>query len=176
MNMDLKRYNLFGWDYELINPLTPQEIDWYVRFAGKTGGPLLGLACGTARLLVALAWASFEADGIDLSTSMLEVAKKHISLLPSQICCRIRLHHMDMSSFALDQKIGLIFIADNSFRELKTREQQLSCLRCVRHHLHPDGKFLMTERRFDPQRFRSGQRDMAWSSPIPLRVLLCSEK
>lgn len=166
MNVDLKRYELFGWDYEYINPLTDKEVAWYVRFAEKTGGPILEFACGTARLLVSIARAGFDIDGIDLSTGMLEIAKKRISQLSLEIQRRIQLYNMDMSDFKLDRKFALIFIADNSFRELKTKEQQLSCLRCVHNHLRPGGKFLVTVRRFDPSKFVGGRRDTLWSEPI----------
>jgi len=71
-----------------------------------------------------------------------------------------------MSNFQLDRKFGLIFIADNSFGELKTKEQKLSCLRCVYHHLRPEGKLLVTVRRFDPTKFVSGRRKTPWSEPI----------
>ncbi|MFQ6041221.1 MAG: hypothetical protein ACE5PV_10230 [Candidatus Poribacteria bacterium] len=41
----LKRYELFGWDYDRYRELSEQEINWYEKFARRTGGPVLGLAC-----------------------------------------------------------------------------------------------------------------------------------
>ncbi len=55
MNTDLKRYELFGWDYEHHSPLSKREVAWYKRFAHRIGGPVLELACGTGRLLILIA-------------------------------------------------------------------------------------------------------------------------
>jgi SAM-dependent methyltransferase len=166
MNNNLKRYELFGWDYQHFNPLSGQKIDWYLKFARKTKGPILELACGTARLAIELAKNGFDIDAIDLSESMLETARKNISRLTPETQSRVRLHNMDISGYTLDRRYGLIFIADNSFRELVTREQQLSCLKCTHKHLLPDGFFLMTVRRFDADGFVNGQKETAWSEPV----------
>lgn len=166
MNIDLKRYDLFGWDYEYVNSLPDREVAWYVKFARETRGPVLELACGTARLLVEIARAGFAIDGIDLSPGMLEIAERRIAQLPSEIRSLIRTHRMDMSDFHLNRMFGLIFIADNSLRELKTSEQQLSCLKCIQRHLRPGGKCLITERRFDPEKFAHGRHDIPWAEPI----------
>lgn len=166
MNQDLKRYDLFGWDYPHVNPLAEKEIDWYAEFARRTGGPVLELACGSARLLTAIARIGFTCDGIDLSAGMLAIAEEALSLLPPEVRSRIRLHRADISRFHLDRQFGLVFIADNSLRELSTRKQQLSCLRCVHRHLRSDGKFLVTVRRFDPVRYVHGRRDIPWSEPL----------
>ena len=29
LDPDIKRCDLFGWDYELVNPLTEEEVAWY---------------------------------------------------------------------------------------------------------------------------------------------------
>ena len=47
-DVDLKRYELFGWDYESVNTLTDEEVRWYELWARRTSRPLLGLACGKA--------------------------------------------------------------------------------------------------------------------------------
>ena len=166
MKTDLKRYELFGWDYEHHCPLGEKEMAWYKKFLRKTGGPVLELACGTGRLLISIAREGYEVVGIDLSMGMLHLAKERLSQLPLEVQKRIRLYNRDMSNFQLDQQFGFIIIADNSLRELTTKEQQLSCLKCVDHHLQPGGKFLVTVRRFDPTKFKNGRRDIPWSDPI----------
>ena len=149
MKSGLRRYDLFGWDYEFFNPLTNQETAWYLKWAKRTGDPILELASGTGRLLLELAKVGYDIDGIDLSETMLGVARDRIAAQPLNVQIRIRLRRMDMSSFALDYEYGLIVIADNSSRELKETGRQQSCLQCVHRHLRSDGKFLMTERRLD---------------------------
>jgi SAM-dependent methyltransferase len=166
MKNGMRRYDLFGWDYEFFNPLSKQETAWYLRWARRTGGPILELATGTGRLLLEIAKAGYEIDGIDLSKTMLDLAQGRIAVQPPDIQSRIRLHRMDMSSFALDHEYGLIIIADNSFRELKETNRQRSFLKCVHKHLRSDGKFLMTERRFDISHLYNGCFEYPWSATI----------
>ncbi len=166
MDYDLERYDRFGWDYEHHVPTDDRERTWYERFARRTGGPVLDLACGTGRLLGPIASAGFEVVGVDLSQTMLDLARQRIAELPTAVRQRIQLLRQDMSRFRLVRRFGLAYIADNSFRELKTRSQHLSCLRCVYDHLRPDGTFLMTERRFDPASFVDGRKAFPGSEPI----------
>ena len=167
---DLKRYELFGWDYETVNALTDAEVRWHEMWARRTGGPLLGLACGTGRLLCRLAEAGFEVVGIDLSETMLRIARRNVARLRTAARRRIRLVKLNMTDFELGRRFGLIFIADNSFRDQKTRKDLLSCLRCIRGHLKPNGKLLITERRFDPLLYPDGRRSFGWSEPRPRPV------
>jgi ubiquinone/menaquinone biosynthesis C-methylase UbiE len=166
MTDELTRYNHYGWDYEYFNPLTDKGIAWYLKWAQKTGGPILELACGTGRLMLEIAKAGFEIDGIDLSGTMLDIARKRIAMQPQKIQSRIRLVNADMSNFELDSRYGMIVIADNSFRELKTTAQQRSCLQHVYRHLRSDGIFLMTERCFNLSKFVHGKCEYPWSNGV----------
>lgn len=166
MNDQLKRYDLFGWDYPLQCPLSDAEVAWYVKYARETGGPVLDIPCGTGRLLCRLAGAGFDVTGIDLSATMLDIARKNVSALPEDARRRVTLVRGDMRNFFLNKDFGLIVIADNSFRELTGREDQLRCLRRVREHLRPDGVFLMTERRFDPALYPDGHRTFDYGDPF----------
>ena len=71
-----------------------------------------------------------------------------------------------MTSFQLGCKFGLVFIADNSFREQKTRKDLLASLKCIRRHLKPNGVLLITERRIDRSLFPDGLRTFGWSDPL----------
>ena len=172
----LKRYDLFGWDYARYSPLGEAEVAWYVKHAGETGGPVLGLACGTARLLCrvaeaglsaeASAKAEFEATGLDLSATMLAIARANVAALDAGARVRVTLVRGDMSAFDLGCAFGQIHLADNSFRELATREAMRACLRAVRAHLAPGGRFLMAERRFNPALYPNGRREFGGSEPL----------
>ena len=52
---DIKRYELFGWDYDHYNPREPRAEAWYLRHLESGLGPVLELACGCGRLLEAFA-------------------------------------------------------------------------------------------------------------------------
>ena len=120
---------------------------------------------GTGRLIEEVARAGFQVDGIDRSRSMLAVVNCRISQPPSETQALIRLHRLDMGDFCFNQGFGRVIVAANSFRELKTHSEQNSCLRCVHKHVHSDGMYLITERRFHPERF--APRDhVSWSRPI----------
>ena len=162
---DLKRYELFGWEYPLVCPLTEQEVSWHELWARRTGGPLLGLACGTGRLLCRLAAAGFDVVGLDICDAMLHLAERFAAELPDDSRQRLRFVNGNMADFDLGRQFGLIFIADNSFRELKAREDLRSCLECIRRHLAPGGVVLITERRFDPSEYPGGRRSLGWSEP-----------
>ena len=162
---DTKRYDLFGWDYESVNTLTDAEVSWHLTWAKRTGGPLLGLASGTGRLLCRLARARFETFGVDMSDTMLDLARRNIERLPAGVRKRLHLVRANMSDFDLGRKFGLIFIADNSFRELNTRKKLLACLRHIRRHLKLNGRLLITEHQLDPSLFPNGRRAFGWSDP-----------
>jgi SAM-dependent methyltransferase len=163
----LTRCERFGWDYHDINPLAEREVAWYRRHARESGGPVLELACGTGRLLRALAEDGHDVTGLDLSKAMLALAREHAAGAPAEVRERIRLVKGDMADFALETRFALVIVADNSFRELETREDLVRCLRCVRGHLRPGGRLLVTERRFDPSLYPGGVREHGWSEPVP---------
>ncbi|MHC4562691.1 MAG: class I SAM-dependent methyltransferase [Planctomycetota bacterium] len=163
---ELKRYELFGWDYESVNPLSDREVAWYRVRAERTGGRLLGLACGTGRLVCRLAEAGFDAVGLDLSEAMLSLARANAAKLPGEIAKRVRFVRADMCDFDLRESFSLAFIADNSFRSVGARRRMLSCLRCIRRHLREGGELLVAERRLDLSRFTDGCRHVDWSEPV----------
>jgi ubiquinone/menaquinone biosynthesis C-methylase UbiE len=55
-----------------------EDIPFYVEYAKKSGGPVLELGCGTGRALIPIAKAGIEIWGLDISKSMLEIAKKEV--------------------------------------------------------------------------------------------------
>jgi len=166
MSADLKRYEMFGWDYPHHAPLTDVEVAWYLKHARQTGGPILDMPCGTGRLLCRLAEAGFDLTGLDLCDTMVDVARQNAAKLTAEAQARVTLVRGDMSRFDLGRTFALIYIADNSFRELTTRRSELACLRCARRHLKPGGKLLMTERRFDPALYPNSRREFGWSEPL----------
>ena len=112
-----------------------------------------------------LAEAGFDVVGLDLSETMLSLARANAAKLPVRAAKRVRFVRADMSDFDLGEPFSLAFIADNSFRSVGTRRRMLSCLRCVRRHLRPGGQLLVTERRLELSRFTDGRRHFGWSEP-----------
>ena len=161
------RYEQFGWDYRRWNPFDERAIEWSKRHAREADGPILELACGTGTLLGPLARDGHEMVGLDLCQAMLDIADEERRALPPEIRERITLIKGDMADFELGRTFALVILADNSFRELETRDAMLDCLHRVRRHLRPEGRCLVVERRFDPARFTDGAWESPWCEPYP---------
>lgn len=166
MGIDLRRYDRFAWAYEYFNSLSAEKISWFLKFARQTDGPILELACGTGRMMTILARDGFEIDGIDLSDGMLAIAETNLSTLDKNIRRRINIHKMNICDFHLERRYALVYLADNSFLELGSREEQWRLLGCARRHLLPDGIFLMVVRRHDEKKYENGIRIVPESKSI----------
>ncbi len=160
---DIKRYEQFGWDYDHYNPRDLKAEAWYLDHLALTGGPVLEIACGGGKLLEPFARAGYEVTGLDLSDTMLERARDRIDGLPAEIAGRINPYQANKADFDLDRTFATVVLADNSFRELETREELLACARCIRRHLEPGGLFLLTEARFNPDLYPDGRRSWPWT-------------
>ena len=167
MTDEQKRYRLFGWDYPRRCPLDDRQVAWYRRFALDAPGGVLEPAGGTGRLAAALARAGAEVVGLDLTDEMLALARHLARTLPPEARARLRFIRGDMRNFDLARTFGLVVIADNSFRELNNRPDQLACLTCAAGHLAEGGRLLVTIRRFDPSLYPGGVRRIGWSDPVP---------
>jgi ubiquinone/menaquinone biosynthesis C-methylase UbiE len=162
----LKRYTRFGWDYEIINPISHKIRNWYINQARQSGEPVLELACGSGRLLLLLAEAGLECIGLDICDEMLDIARQRIDTASSEVRNRVDLYKSDITNFKLDQKFGTVIIADNSLRDLKNIEQQQACIERAYAHLCSGGVLLVTLRRLEPEGLASGRRETGWSKAI----------
>jgi SAM-dependent methyltransferase len=160
---DIRRYELFGFDYDRYNPPDERAIAWYLRHAAETGGPVLEIACGGGTLLLPLARAGHAVTGLDLSKAMLGRVRGRLADEPAEVRDRVELVRADMSDFDLGRTFPLVILADNSFRELETREELLACLRAIRRHVAPGGRFLLTEARFFSETYAHGKRVWPWT-------------
>ena len=126
------------YDYEQKDFI--KDIPLYLEYAKKCGGEVLELGCGTGRILLPIAREGIKITGLDASLEMLGVAQKKID---DTIKDSVTLLQGDMRSFELSKKFSLIFIAFRSFQSLLTRQEQISCLECVRKHLIDHGTFIV---------------------------------
>lgn len=64
--------------YDLDKSTAPQEtLDWYLKRAKLSGGPILEPMCGSGRFLIPLAEAGLEGTGFDRSQAMIERCRRH---------------------------------------------------------------------------------------------------
>ncbi|MCH9038335.1 MAG: class I SAM-dependent methyltransferase, partial [Chloroflexi bacterium] len=90
------------------------DTRFYVEEARKSTGRVLELACGTGRITIPLAQAGINVVGVDLSPSMLAIARKKVAELSEEDAKRVSLVEGDMRSFYVDtpggERFGLAMI------------------------------------------------------------------
>jgi SAM-dependent methyltransferase len=129
--------------YDHIPPYRDRrDVDFYVRQAQDSGGPVLELGCGTGRILIPTARAGVDAVGLDSSTVMLAVCRRKLSHEPAEVQSNVRLVEGSMTGFDLGQQFQLVTIPFRPFQHLLTVEDQCSCLSAIRRHLRPGGKLV----------------------------------
>ena len=129
------------------------------QFARRAGSPILELACGTGRVLLPLARAGYEVTGIDVSPSMLEVARRRVAAEGLQD--RVTLVEQDMRTLSLDRQFNMVLVAANSFCHLLTVDEQLAVLARIREHLRPGGLLFLDLFNPDPARLVDHDGEMA---------------
>jgi SAM-dependent methyltransferase len=110
-------------------------LDFYLKLARESNGPVLDIACGTGRILLPCLQAGVNVEGLDLYDGMLTRLQKKARDLNFQP----RLHRADMCNFSLSRKYALVMIPFNAFIHNMTANAQIQCLRCCREHLAPGG-------------------------------------
>jgi SAM-dependent methyltransferase len=95
---------------------------------------LLELGCGTGRILELLEDQFNELHGLDISQEMLAFAEKRVS--------GAYLHHMDMTSFALDTNFDAILTVFDTINHILDYSGWLETFKHAKRHLNPGGVFL----------------------------------
>ncbi len=128
--------------YDLFAKGKEEELEFYLKMAREAGSPALELGVGTGLFAISLAGEGFEVVGIDNSPDILKVAREKLRRLPRPVVNKLSFLQGDMASFQLNRKFRLIYIPSGTFQYMDTKAKQESCLRCVRDHLHPEGRFV----------------------------------
>jgi SAM-dependent methyltransferase len=131
-------YELAASFYDLGMRDFDDDVALYLGFAQR-GGRTLELGCGSGRLLDALAQVGHEAVGIDVSASMLEVARKRLGDQHR----RVALVQGTMCRPPLKGRFGLVFIALDSFLHLADADEQRACLSATRDLLDRGGRLVL---------------------------------
>ena len=127
--------------YDAVVPASFQgDVEWYIRKARESGGPVLELGAGTGRITLAIAKAGVTIHALDASEPMLDALKAKLQREP-EMRDRVHVVHADMRSFELPERFALIIAPFRAFLHNVTETDRLACLRNVLRHLEPGGRF-----------------------------------
>ena len=133
-----ERFYADGKLYDRLFPGGEPAVDFYRAAADQQSGSVLELGCGTGRKLIPIASDGHPCTGLELSPDMLTEAQRKAELRG----LTVEWAHGDMRGFDLGRTFDLVFIAANSLLHLHETADLLSCLRSVRAHLAPGGRFI----------------------------------
>jgi SAM-dependent methyltransferase len=158
--------------YDLIAPPETADIALYAAFARRLAAPVLELGVGTGRVAVALARLGFRVVGIDVSPSMLAVARARAEAAG----VTVELHQADACAYRFAERFGLIFSAADSFLHVGSSERHLRALRLAGEHLAADGRLVidLPAPGGSWADWQAGVRplELVWSGPAPEGGLL----
>ncbi|PYJ19291.1 MAG: class I SAM-dependent methyltransferase [Verrucomicrobia bacterium] len=100
---------------------------------------LLEPACGTGRLVTALAARGYEVTGFDLSQPALSYLRRQIT----RRRLNVTTFEAEMSYFHLRRRVDAAYCTINTFRHLLTEETARSHLNCVAETLRPGGIYIL---------------------------------
>jgi SAM-dependent methyltransferase len=124
--------------YDLMFPGGGPAVDFYRAEAGRTGGRILELGCGTGHKLIPIASDGYSCVGLDLSSDMLAEARRKADE------CGVVVEGLqgDMTAFDLGRTFDFVFITANSLLHLNEIDDLVSCFRSVRRHLARGARFV----------------------------------
>ena len=133
--------DLYAQLYDLRVPDWPGELDFYLYFLSRTpesSQGILEIACGTGRVTLPLSKAGYKMAGLDISTELLEIARKKSAGMADPDWVQA-----DMRTFELKRKFGVVISPGHSFQFMNTPEEQVQCLQQVKRHLIPGGWLIL---------------------------------
>lgn len=124
--------------YDRLFPGGQSAVDFYRGEADRQGGSVLELGCGTGHKLIPIASDRHPCTGLERSPEMLAEARRKAD----ERALAVEWVPGDMRDFDLGRTFDLVFIAANSLLHVHDPVDLLNCLRSVRAHLAPGGRFV----------------------------------
>jgi SAM-dependent methyltransferase len=140
-------YNRFVGDYAADFPV-------FQKLLRSKDARVLDLACGSARVGIALAREGYTVDGVELSQDMLDLVDGNLAHEKPGVRERLTFVRGDMSAFEMPHQYDLILIGVTSISLLLTPEQRAGLFACVKRHLKPDGRFVFDVLDFEEGRWK----------------------
>ncbi|MBL8161169.1 MAG: class I SAM-dependent methyltransferase [Anaerolineae bacterium] len=105
------------------------DLDMYTELAAEYDGPIFEVGCGTGRVLLHLARAGNEVDGIDLEAAMLDRARRKLEAQPLP---NARLIQGDVLKYKAERQYNLVLLSYNALMHFHGQAQQIELLRRLR--------------------------------------------
>lgn len=115
------------------------DREFYRDLASDANGPVLEVGCGTGRIYLELRRAGVDADGIDISSGMLDVLRSKAAkegLEPT-------VWEADVTMFEADREYALVIVPFRAFLHLTELDDQLEALEQIHDALAPDGRLVL---------------------------------
>ncbi|MCB9421772.1 MAG: class I SAM-dependent methyltransferase [Ardenticatenaceae bacterium] len=136
-------YDQIAHYYDLTHANLTDDIDFVLALAQNAHGPILELGCGSGRLLLPLARAGYDVNGVDNSAAMLARACTALQNEPPQVQGRVTLLQADMTAVNLENgRFALAIIPYNTFLHLDSA-QKAAALKRIRHALMRNGRLFI---------------------------------
>ena len=141
------------------------DVRFYAGLAVESGGPVLELGAGTARVAQAIAKEGIDIVCVEPMEPMLAQARERLARLPRQVRAHVELRKGNLESLRLRRRFPLVIAPFNVWMHLYTREQVERGFATVRHHLTRSGRFVFDVLLPDPislardpsRRYRGGE-------------------
>ncbi len=124
-----------------------QQIATLIQSQHPQARAMLDVGCGTGEHVKHLRGQGFEADGLDLDASLLQVARQKVPTA--------QFFEADMSNFALGRRFDVVMCLFSSIGYLQSLARVTAALRCFRDHAANDG-VVIVEPWFAPGVLREG--------------------
>jgi len=125
--------------YDLLFDSLDFDLAYWVETARAAAGPVLEIGCGTGRVLLPVAKAGVDVDGIDAAPAMIARLKDKAAAAG----LALRTEVADMRAFEMGRRYKRVFCAFNGFAHCETIPDQLACLRSAHRHLEPGGAVVL---------------------------------
>lgn len=165
--------------YDLA-PSVPDDVPFYIGRLPSSRSRVLELGCGTGRVALALAPHCASVHGVDLSESMLEIARDKAAA--AGLTERVRLDVADISDLRLAERYDFIIAPFRVLQTLESDAQVAGLLRGIREHLEPGGRCILNVfmPMFDAEAMRTDwvtdEERLFWEVDTPEGPVACFDR
>lgn len=132
-------YKKFAYYYD--DAISEIDYDLWLEFIElylNKDSKILDLACGSGTLAILLKLEGYNVSGLDLSESIIEIAKEKAKINHLNIPFYVD----DMANFNLNEKFDVITCFFDSINFLQNEELVIKTFNCVKKHLNKGGIFI----------------------------------